>query len=265
MKLIIELEHVTYQRGTHLILQDLSFTIMENEHCALLGLNGSGKTTLLNMINGYIWPSRGKVRVLGHPFGSTNLPELRKSIGWVSSSFQERIHPTELAQEIVISGKYASIGLYEDITQEDIDSSIALLERVDCLHLANRPYSACSQGEKQKILIARALMSNPDLLILDEPCTGLDLFAREQLLSLVEGLCDLPSGPTLLYVTHHTEEIIPCFKHALLLKSGQLYNHGETKKLLTSSTLSSFFDQQVHVHWQQERPYVSIERSVHAT
>lgn len=154
----------------------------------LLGLNGSGKTTLLNMINGYIWPTQGTVSVLGHRFGQVDLRDLRKLIGCVSSSLQEKLYGSDKTQLVVISGKYATIGLYEQLSEEDTSRAEALMRTLGCGHLWDREFRTCSQGEKQKVLIARALMADPQILILDEPCNGLDLFSRERLLDSIHEL-----------------------------------------------------------------------------
>src|SRR5690625_3713853 len=180
---VIEIENVHWHRGEDWILNNIDWSVRSGEHWALLGLNGSGKTTLLNMITGYIWPTEGRVSVLGHRFGTVDLRELRKRIGWVSSSFQERIHPRENALEVVLSGLCASIGLYEEPDAASVEKALELMASLGCRHTAHRAYTTCSHGEKQKLLIARALMAEPDLLILDKPCTGLDFVARESLLN----------------------------------------------------------------------------------
>ncbi|GER66290.1 ABC transporter ATP-binding protein [Weizmannia acidilactici] len=253
MENIIELSGVSFMRDGKKLLSDINWTIQKGEHWAVLGLNGSGKTTLLNMINGYIWPTTGSIRVLGQTFGKTSLPELRKSIGWVSSSIQERIPRTQLARHVVISGKYASIGLYEEFTKEDEDKAIHLMEKLNCVGLADSPYEQCSQGERQKLLIARALMAEPRILILDEPCNGLDLFAREILLKSVEELAGDPNGPALIYVTHHPEEISPVFQKTLLLRRGEVFQQGDTSDMIEKTSLSRFFEHEIHVEWRGNR------------
>ncbi|WZL72972.1 ABC transporter ATP-binding protein [Clostridiaceae bacterium 35-E11] len=240
--MIIEAKQVSFIRDSKYILKEINWSVAPGEHWAILGLNGSGKTTLLNMINGYISPSKGEMKVLGKTFGKFDLRELRKSIGWISSALQEKLCANSSVKDIVLSGKFATIGLYDPPEKEDRDFAHALLERLNCLHLANRPYQSLSQGEKQRVLIARGLMASPRLLILDEPCTGLDLFAKEKLLSTIEKLSHEKDGPTLIYVTHHTEEILPVFNHTLLLRKGQVYAYGKTDAVLTNSNLSDFFE-----------------------
>ncbi|MBP1156572.1 MULTISPECIES: ABC transporter ATP-binding protein [unclassified Paenibacillus] len=254
----IEVKDLSYLRDDKVLLSGIHWRVRKGEHWALLGLNGSGKTTLLNMITGYLWPTKGEINVLGETYGSVDLREMRKLIGWVSSSLQEKLYASDKAQVVVLSGKYATIGLYDKPEAKDFDQASELMHRLGCSHLWDRAYQTCSQGEKQKLLIARALMANPRLLILDEPCNGLDLFAREQLLSGIAGLAGQPDAPTMLYVTHHTEEILPVFTHALLLRRGSMFASGETGKLLTDDTLSAFYELPVEVRSRNGRAWLSI-------
>ncbi|WP_139488826.1 ABC transporter ATP-binding protein [Brevibacillus dissolubilis] len=256
MQYVIDLQGITWIRDTTTLLHNVSWQVKPKEHWAMLGLNGSGKTTLLNMITGYLWPTSGEVSVLGHRFGEIDLRELRRSIGWVSQSLQEKLHVNDYAQSIVASGKYASIGLYEQPSEADWSRAHQLMQTLGCKHLWNREFKTCSQGEKQKVLIARALMANPRILILDEPCNGLDLLSREKLLDSINELAQQEDAPTLIYVTHHTEEILPVFSHTLLLRNGEVFQSGETEQLLDEETLSQFFDAPVAVEKHQKRVYV---------
>lgn len=255
---VIEMTNVSWKRENQTILHQINWQVSEGEHWAILGLNGSGKTTLLNIINGYIWPTKGSVCVLGHKFGDVDLRELRKSIGWVSSSLQERIYGNDRAQDVVISGKYASIGLYEQPNEEDYDRAKQLMEQLGCGYLIDRSYQSCSQGERQKLLIARALMASPKLLILDEPCNGLDFLSREALLSSISQLATQPDAPHMLFVTHHIEEIVPIFTHTLLIRRGRVFTKGRSKSVLNSPTLSAFFETPVQVYWRNNRAWLSI-------
>lgn len=256
MERIIDVQGVSWRRGEHAVLKNINWRVERNEHWALLGLNGSGKTTLLNMINGYIWPTSGEISVLGHRFGEIDLRYLRQTIGWVSSSLQEKLYGTDRAQNVIISGKFASIGLYDKPSEEDYARAETLMALLGCSHLYDREYRTCSQGEKQKLLIARALMANPQLLILDEPCNGLDLFSRERLLESIQDLASRSDCPTILFVTHHTEEILPIFSKALLLRRGEVVRQGETASLFNSDVLSGFFEAPVAVERHDERFYV---------
>lgn len=256
--MIIELSNVSWEREEQILLTDLSWEVKEHEHWTILGLNGSGKTTLLQMINGYIWPTAGTISVLGQMFGQYDLRELRKSIGWVSSSLQEKLYGEEDVLSIVLSGKYSTIGVYDHIDDDDRVKAAALLHAFGCEALKGRSYNRLSQGERQRVLIARALMNDPKLLILDEPCTGLDLLAREKLLTLIQELAQSPSAPTLIYVTHHVEEILPCFKKTLLLKEGRVYAAEETEAILTEDRLSVFFGIRVEMERRDGRHFISV-------
>lgn len=240
--MIIDLNGVSWVRNGKKILDNIHWSVADGEHWAIIGLNGSGKTSLLQMINGYIWPTNGSISVLGKQFGTYPLGELRKIVGWVSSAMQEKLHEEEYAENIVLTGAYASPRLYVDPSKEEIERALRLMETFDLHSFINRRYATLSQGEKQKVLIVRALMASPQLLILDEPCTGLDLFAREQLLETIEKLSEEPDAPTLIYVTHHIEEILPIFQKTLMLRRGKVFNAGATNELLTPSNLQDFFE-----------------------
>lgn len=260
--MIIDIQHASWERGDKQVLSGIDWQVRRNEHWCLLGLNGSGKTTLLNMINGYIWPTHGQISVLGKKFGEYDLRELRKSIGWVSTSLQQKLYGSETAISIVLSGKFATIGLYDHTNEEDREQALVLLTNLGCAYLANRTYDTMSQGERQRVLIARALMASPKLLILDEPCTGLDVFAREQLLSMIHKVAaDGEDGPTIVYVTHHVEEILPCFSHTLLIKQGEVFAAGETNDVLTSDRMSRFFDVPVEIERRDGRNWLFVKES----
>ncbi len=258
--MVIEMRQMSCRRGQQYILKDIEWRVEPGEHWAILGLNGSGKTTLLNIINGYMWPSSGIVRVLGKEFGRVDLREVRPQIGWVSSSLQERLYSHEAVADIVLSGKYASIGLYDKPDDADRERAGILLQEVGCGSLGERRYETLSQGEKQKVLIARALMGRPLLLLLDEPCSGLDILSREQFLEAIDGLCRREGGPNLLYVTHRVEEIMPGFTRALLLRRGQVYSQGDTASVLTTENLSEFFGLPAEVNWREGRPWLLLGR-----
>lgn len=240
--MIVELHNVSVIRNYKYLLKNINWSIKSGEHWAIYGLNGAGKTMLLNMLNGYIFPSQGELKVLGKTVGQYDMRKLRKSIGWVSTSIQEKFHDYSTAMDIVMSGKFATVDLYDEITEEDLNHAKECLKQLDGLHLADREYRTFSQGEKQRILIARGLMAKPELLILDEPCTGLDIIAREQLLDIIRDLSQDENAPTLIYVTHHTEEILPNFSHTLLLKNGQVYSSGLTDEVLSEENLSEFLE-----------------------
>lgn len=255
---VVDIHEVSWKRQGKSILSNINWKVEQREHWAILGLNGSGKTTLLNMINGYIWPTTGTISILGQTFGKTDLRELRKSIGWVSSSLGERIKGSSLVEEIVVSGKFSSIGLYDSFSETDRKKALDIMEKLGCNQLVGRTYQTCSQGEKQKVLIARGLMGSPKLLILDEPTNGLDFLSREDLLRTVNLLVEQENAPTILFVTHHVEEILPVFSKILLLKEGTVYNRGWTEEIFTSDSLSQFFSIPVEVEWKRNRAWISL-------
>lgn len=258
MTMILELEGVTRRRDDKMLLDGVDWQVRKGEHWVLYGLNGAGKTSLLSLINAYFFPTTGKVTVLGMEFGKTYLAEkLRSQIGFVSSSIQQKLPPQDNAYEVVLSGAYASLGLHQETTEEIDQKGVEILRELGCLEYANRNYHTLSQGEKQRVLIGRALMADPALLILDEPTSGLDFIAREELLESIATIAEKPGGPTIIYVTHHIEEILPEFNKTLLLKDGKVFAAGETDKLINSEQFSEFFGMPVTIVWNNERPLLS--------
>ncbi len=253
---VIDLDHVTLTRKGKKILEEISWVVPAHQHCVLLGANGSGKTALLQVITGYMSPSSGRVQVLGKLHGTYDLRELRKSIGWVSSSLQERIHAHDTALEVVVSGKFASVGIWEEPTPQDFEQARAQLEFMGCEYAAERPYAVLSQGEKQRILIARSLMLRPQLLILDEPCGGLDPASREFFLEFIEKLGQQQDGPTLIYVTHHIEEIVSIFSHVQLMRSGRMLMDGPKTEIITTNHLSRAFGMEMKISRSNGRYWV---------
>ncbi len=241
MQNIIELINVSMHRGKTKILKDVSWSIKKGSHWALIGPNGAGKTSLLKIISGNLWPSSGTVKVLGKEFGKTDLRELRKKIGWVSSYLTEKIPSNEDILEIVISGKFASFGVYSKITDKDRKKSLNLIKLLGIKHIVDRDYKVISQGEKQKILIARALMAEPLVLLLDEPAVGLDIKARNNLLESTSKICK-ETKTTVIYITHHIDEIVKEIDNVFLIKSGQVFKQGKKKSILTKGNLDRLFE-----------------------
>ena len=257
----VNLQDVTYTQHGKVILDSLTWQVHEGEHWALLGCNGSGKTTLLNIVNGYLWPRSGSVKVLNESFGKTDLRALRKRIGWVSASLSQTLQsfrPEERVLDVVVSGKFASLGVYEKTSDADVEDAQALLDLFGCIALADASISTLSQGERQRVLIARAFMADAEILILDEPCSGLDVPNRERLLTAIENWQKQVRGATLLYVTHHVEEILPSITHVCLLENGQIYAQGEKQKVLTDDALSHIYGVPVHVTWAGGRPWLQV-------
>ena len=243
----ITLENVTLSRQNKTLLKDITWKVNKGEHWAILGLNGSGKTSLLKLITAEYWTSQGNVEVLGNKFGGTDISNMRTKIGIVGSFIAERLSPHMLAEKIVLTGKYKSSILYTEYGEKELNEARQMLISIGGAHLLGRIYASLSQGEKQLLLIARSLMEEPEILILDEATSGLDLFAREKLLRQIEQITTLPKAPTILYVTHHAEEITRSFTHVLLLKKGQIIAEGPKNEVLTETILSDFYDQKVSI------------------
>jgi iron complex transport system ATP-binding protein len=234
---VVDLSGVTLFRGDTVILKDVSWRISRGEHWAVIGANGSGKTTLLRIVSGYLWPSDGQATVLGEAFGRTDIQKLRRRIGWVSSALHDWVPPHETALDTVVTGQSATIGLFVEPTSADLEHAGRLLEFFGLSARAEHQFGTLSQGEQQKVLIARAMMSEPELLVLDEVCAGLDLAARESFLETLETLAGRPMGPTLIFVTHHIEEIVGTITHVLVLKGGRAVAQGRKDSVLTEDVL----------------------------
>ncbi len=244
---VVHLDGVCFRRKAKPILTDVSWRIEKGAHWALLGANGSGKTTLLKIITGYEWPSSGTVHVLGRRFGDCSIFELRRTIGWVSSSIETQLPPHDTSLEIVLSGLAASIGLYREFTPAELDAARRALANVNAAADADRPFGILSQGQQQRVIIARALVCQPELLILDEPCVGLDPAARQHLLTDLANLTRRPNCPNIIYVTHHIEEIGPWITAVFLLKDGRCIAQGPPEKTITSEQMSEAFAAQCRV------------------
>ncbi len=251
---VIEVRQVGLTRDGTRILNDISWRVGCGQHWVVIGPNGSGKTTLLRIIAGYLFPSSGSVTVLGCRFGTCNMPAFRKRVGWVSSSLNAMIRPRLQARGVVLSGKRAALGVFEKPSKQEMADAMRALETVDCAHRAELPFSRLSQGEQMRVMIARALIGRPELLVLDEPCVGLDPAAREGVLeTLHELIATTTEPPTVLYVTHHTEEMMPAFSHVLALSRGQVMAAGRKREIVTSATISKLFGRAFRVTQQDER------------
>jgi len=238
---ILQVTDLLIRRGDTVILDSVSWRVAAGEQWVIMGANGSGKTSLLSALTGYLAPTRGEIAVLGQAFGRSDWRELRRQVGIVSSSVRQLMHDDEPAVVTVASGKYATIGHWGRMPRGDLTRARELLAEVEAGYVAERRWEVLSQGERQRVLIARALMAEPRLLILDEPCAGLDPVAREQFLRFVDRLAAQVTAPALVFVTHHVEEIVPAFTHALLLKAGKAVAAGPGARVLTSANLSDTF------------------------
>jgi len=238
---VLAVDALTIVRNAQLILDNVSWRVQPGEHWVILGANGSGKTSLLSSLSGYMPPTSGEIAVFNRVYGETDWRELRRRIGLVSSSIRQMMAESETALETVASGKYAMIDFWGPVKRKDKLRALEILAQVECGYLEKRPWLYLSQGERQRILIGRALMAAPRLLILDEPCAGLDPVARENFLHFLQRLAKSPNAPTLVLVTHHVEEITPAFSHILMLKSGRVLACGKKKQTLTAKNLAAAF------------------------
>ena len=224
------------------VLGPIDLKVGRGEHWVLLGPNGGGKTTLLALAGGRRQPSSGRVRVLGITFGTADVRALHPRISHTSHVLAERMPPDLAVRTVVLTGKRATLSpWFQEFDDADERRAAALLERFGCGHLAARRFATASQGERQRVLLARALFSEPELLILDEPASGLDLPAREALIEALEAVAAPPSAPTTIVATHHLEEIAPSTTHAALLRDGRLVASGEVERVLTTRSLEDCF------------------------
>ena len=238
----LALHQLRIRRGDVTILNDVSWVVAPNQHWILLGANGSGKSSLLSALGGYLAPTSGACSVLGQVFGESDWRDLRAHLGIVSAALASLMHPEEPAARTVLTGRDGSIDLWGPVSRMERHEALLWLKKVEASELADRPWGVLSQGERQRVLIARALIRAPKLLILDEPCAGLDPVARESLLAFLGRLARRKNGTSLVLVTHHVEEILPEFTHALLLHKGSVAASGPVSSTLTEANLRKIFD-----------------------
>jgi iron complex transport system ATP-binding protein len=258
MKPILEISNLRIQRDGVVILDDVNWRVERGQHWAILGANGSGKTSLLSALTGYLMPTAGEVSLLGETYGQSDWRELRKRIGLVSSSLRQMMAEDEPALETVASGKYAMIDFWRRVSRTEKAQALKLLRQVECEYLVERPWRVLSQGERQRVLIGRALMAKTRVLILDEPCAGLDPAAREHFLQFIQRLGKKKNAPTLVLVTHHVEEIMPVFSHLLVLKNGKVLAAGKKSAVLNSNFLSQTFVAKVKLQLKSKRYSMAV-------
>ncbi|MFV2086515.1 ABC transporter ATP-binding protein [Micromonospora sp. LOL_021] len=240
--LVIELDSVGVTRSGTALLQDITLRVRPDQRWVVLGPNGAGKTTLLSLAAGRLHPTTGTVRVLDEQLGRTDLAELRTRIGLTTAALAERIPGTERVLDVVLTAAWSVVGRWRERYDElDVGRAQELLGQFGVAGLAQREYGTLSEGERKRVQIARALMTDPELLLLDEPAAGLDLGAREELVGRLGVLAQDPHSPALMLVTHHVEEIPPGFTHALLLRGGTVVAAGELAATITGEHLSETF------------------------
>jgi len=255
---LIEAKDLTLKKGSKYILKNINWEIQEQENWVLFGLNGCGKTTLLSILAGYQGTKEGKNYLFGEEITKENFLDLRKRVGFVSSSFFDRYLEREIIQDIVWAGKFGTLGLIDEISDEDVRKGKALLTRLGLKSKMRYPYDCLSKGQQQRVLIARALMAEPEILLLDEPCSGLDIIAREKFLHDIQDLAE-EKGITIVYVTHHTEEILPFFNKAALMKNGELVATGDLKEIFSDEVLTDFFETEASVIWSEKHFFINID------
>jgi iron complex transport system ATP-binding protein len=229
-------------RGAAHLLRGVDWTVLPDQRWVVLGPNGAGKTTLLQLAGAQVHPTRGEVRLLGETMGAVDVFELRPRIGLTTAALAQRIQPGERTGDVVLSAGYAIVGRgRERYDIDDLTRAATLMQQWGVQAVAHRPFGTLSEGERKRVQIARALMPDPEVLLLDEPGAGLDLGGREDLVSRLSALAGSPVAPAQVLVTHHVEEIPPGYTHALLLRSGEVVTSGALDDVLTGDALSEAF------------------------
>lgn len=256
-KPIFEVEKVRVEREA-VILHEVNWRVERGQHWVILGANGSGKTSLLSALTGYLMPSSGEIRIGSARFGASDWRQVRKSVGLVSSSLGHKIDPDQTSRDVILSGREAQINFWGRVPVSEEKQAARVLRQVRAGHLADRAWRYLSQGERQRVLIGRALMAQLRMLFLDEPAAGLDPVAREDFLKFLTTLAKNRHAPTLVLVTHHVEEIVPLFTHVLLLRGGKTLAAGPRKKVLTSALISTTFGAPVTVRRTGARYHLQV-------
>jgi iron complex transport system ATP-binding protein len=253
---VLQFLDVTVRRGTKSLIESVTWTVEEDERWAVLGPNGAGKSTLLNVAAAQLHPTAGQARVFGERLGRVDVFELRPRIGLVSAALADRIPPGERVIDVVVSAGYAVLGRWrEAYGRLDVRRAQQLLRRWGVGDLGERPYGTLSDGERKRVQIARALMTDPELLLLDEPAAGMDLGGREDLLRRLTRLAEDPAAPASVLVTHHVEELPPGTTHVLLLRGGAVVAAGLARSVLTAENLSGAFGLDLEVERRGGRWY----------
>ncbi|MGU3650421.1 ABC transporter ATP-binding protein [Mycolicibacterium sp. A43C] len=260
--LLIEFAKVTLRRGGKTLVGPIDWAVELDERWVVIGPNGAGKTSLLRIAAAIDHPSSGAAFVLGERLGRTDMAELRSRVGLSSSALSQRIPDDETVRDLVVSAGYAVLGRWrEKYDDVDYEQAIDMLESLGAEHLADRTYGTLSEGERKRVLIARSLMTDPELLLLDEPAAGLDLGGREELVARLADLAADPDAPAIVLVTHHVEEIPPGFSHCLLLSEGSVVGSGLLSDVLTSENLSAAFGQSITLDYIDGRYFARRTRS----
>jgi iron complex transport system ATP-binding protein len=251
---VLKLRGVSVRRETSLLLRNVDWTAHEDERWIVIGPNGAGKTTLLQVAATLLHPTEGTVEVLGERLGDVDVFELRPRIGLTSASLAERVPAAEKVIDLVLTASYAILGRWkEEYESADVTRAVDLLDALGCAHLIRRRFATLSEGERKRVQIARAMMPDPEMLLLDEPAAGLDLGGREDLLRRLSTLAMNPKAPMMVLVTHHVEEVPDGFTHAMLLRRGAVLTAGPIDEVFTARNLSRCFGLPLDIERHQNR------------
>ncbi len=254
MSAILELSSISVQRGDRIILGPLDWQVLEGQRWVVLGPNGAGKTTLLQICSSLIHPTTGSITILGQMLGKVDVFELRTRIGLTSSALVDQLPSDEIVMDVVLTAAYAMFGRWQEkYDLWDESRAMALLTALGVRELGNRNYGTLSDGEKKRVQIARALMADPELLLLDEPASALDLGGREDLLKRIETFSNDPLAPATVIVTHHIEEIPSGTTHALLLRDGKTVAQGQIQSVINDENLSIAYGLPISVQSEHGR------------
>lgn len=235
-------QNVSVERSGNRLLSGVSLTVNDTERWVILGPNGAGKTTLLRLMSGNIHPTKGEVHILGQRLGTFEVRDMQTRVGLAGFHVAERIPPSETVHDVVISSAYAVLGRWnETYDPDDERRAVQIMGEMGISHLANRKFGTLSEGERKRTLIARALMTDPEMLLLDEPGAGLDLGGREDLVMSLATLAQEPAAPVIVMVTHHVEEIPEGFTHVLMLRGGEVIAAGPISATLNAENLSKTY------------------------
>lgn len=261
---IIDCRKLSLRTGQRYLLNEVNWQVQRGEHWLVFGMNGSGKTTLLSTIAGFNAATSGSLSVFGTPYTAKNILSQRRRIGWVSASFFDQRYNIEPALEIVLSGLFGTLGLSWQVRDSDVRKAKDLLTQLGLVEKMHHPLNVLSKGERQNVFIARALIAEPEILVLDEPGTGLDVYARAHMMQTVQTLAN-NTDVTVIYVTHYLEEIQPFLGHTLLLRGGRIYAKGPTESVLTAANLSALIGHNLSLShgpnntWRLTLPYLTKE------
>ena len=251
---VLKLRGVSVRRETSLLLRNVDWTAHSGERWIVIGPNGAGKTTLLQVAATLLYPTEGTVEVLGERLGDVDVFELRPRIGLTSAAIAERVPASEKVIDLVLTASYAILGRWkEEYESSDVTRAVELLDALGCAHLIRRRFSTLSEGERKRVQIARAMMPDPEILLLDEPAAGLDLGGREDLLRRLSTLASNPKAPMMVLVTHHVEEVPDGFTHAMLLRRGAVLTAGPIEDVFTAKNLSRCFGVPLEIERHENR------------